>query len=530
MTVRTDIVRLYKDVHGWVGICSGLALFIAFYAGAITMFEDVLQHWASPPPVLAPPPPLERTPELIAKALDAHPEAAAEYDIHITTGPAQPARMSWTIGDEDHGRSQTFYATLDEEGALQVVDRGPSEVAEFIDMLHQQVGLPFPPEVSMPIMGAIALLYGVALISGVIVLLPSLVKDLFALRFGANVKRMWLDVHNVLGLFSLPFHVVMALSATVFAFHDQFYVAQRLAFPPTAQESRRPLPHDARKPLAPSKLVARLCAQAPAFEPVTLGFHKGPRGETVRVEGRDARYPMRGATFGLVTLDPYTGLIKSADYLPGHQSAAFAAVSSFFGLHFGNFGGALVRWSYFFLGLGGAFLFYTGNLLWIESRRKRERKNDAVEQTRATRILASLTVGVSLGCVAGVSTTIAAAKILPPLTGGSAPWHSAIYYAVFLSAVFWALWRGGARAGGELLIAAAMAFLLIPAASLAAASGPGWNHGGSTLAVDGAAIVAAAAALLAARRARQRARETPCDSVWNAPKGRPAASSVDVDR
>src|SRR3546814_7457542 len=78
----------------------------------------------------------------------------------------------------------------------------------------------------MPIMGGIALLYAVAIVSGVICLLPSLVKDLFALRFGKNLKRMWLDLHNVLGLFSLPFHIIMALTSVVFAFHDQFYDEQ----------------------------------------------------------------------------------------------------------------------------------------------------------------------------------------------------------------------------------------------------------------------------------------------------------------
>src|SRR3546814_13080360 len=75
------------------------------------------------------------------------------------------------------------------------------------------VGLPFDHQIAMPIMGGIALLYAVAIVSGVICLLPSLVKDLFALRFGKNLKRMWLDLHNVLGLFSLPFHLIMALTS-----------------------------------------------------------------------------------------------------------------------------------------------------------------------------------------------------------------------------------------------------------------------------------------------------------------------------
>ena len=99
--MRTDIVRMYKDIHGWVGIVSGLALFIAFYAGAITMFEGPLQRWASPPLALASPPDMARTPELIAKVLAAHPEAAKSYDIHVETGPEQPARLIPTCIDHD---------------------------------------------------------------------------------------------------------------------------------------------------------------------------------------------------------------------------------------------------------------------------------------------------------------------------------------------------------------------------------------------------------------------------------------------
>ena len=69
MKLPTDVVKMYKEVHGWVGILSGLCLFIAFYAGALTMFELPLQRWASPPPALAPAPSLDRTPELVDKAI-----------------------------------------------------------------------------------------------------------------------------------------------------------------------------------------------------------------------------------------------------------------------------------------------------------------------------------------------------------------------------------------------------------------------------------------------------------------------------
>jgi uncharacterized iron-regulated membrane protein len=515
--MRTDIIRTYKDIHSWVGIISGLALFIAFYAGAITMFESPLQRWASPPPDISAPPPLERTPQLIDKVLAAHPEARKSYQVHFVTGPESPARVSWSTGSRrDPG--VTYFASLDTNGELEVSTREPSPVAELIDVLHQQVGLPFDHEIAMPIMGVIALLYAIAIVSGVICLLPSLVKDLFALRFGKNLKRMWLDLHNVLGLFSLPFHIIMALTAVVFAFHDQFYDAQEAvqrASGIAAVERAHEAP--ARGPvLPPVELAKRIERQLPGFTIHTIGYEDNPEeGVHGHVRGSDPRYGLRGATFGLGEIDTRTGEITESDYLPGVQSGTFATVTSFFALHFGNYGGAPVRWAYFLLGLAGAFLFYSGNLLWIESRRKKERKSGPVTQGRSTRILGALTVGVPLGCVAGISVTVAAAKWLPLDLGDAAAWHSRLYYLVFVAAVIWSLVRGAARGGVELLWAAAVATAFIPLSTMMIVAGLGWSHGGTDHLVDGIALAGSAGFAFMAHAARRRALDGARDSIWS---------------
>ncbi|KAG0921494.1 hypothetical protein G6F32_015074 [Rhizopus arrhizus] len=92
-------------------------------------------------------------------------------------------------------------------------------------------------------------------------------------------------------------------------------------------------------------------------------------------------------------LNPYTGVVDTHD-LPEHMGGWDTAVNAFFMLHFGSFGGNPVRWMYLLLGLGGAIVFYTGNLLWIESRRKKQRDANLPEQKRSTRVLGSLTIGV----------------------------------------------------------------------------------------------------------------------------------------
>lgn len=517
MKIRTDIVRMYKEIHGWVGIVSGLALFIAFYAGAITMFEGPIQRWASPQSPLPAAAPLSRASELVEAVIAAHPEAARSIDVHMATGPENPARVSWTVRGGDHGGAETHYAAFAPDGSLTVETRGPSPVAQFIDVLHQQVGLPFEHEIAMPIMGGIALLYFVAIVSGIVVLLPSLVSDLFAVRVGKNVKRMWLDLHNVLGLLSLPFHVIMALTAVVFAFHDQFYDLQGATFARPSEvrveAEENPAPAAARTMLPPGELARRVEAQAPGFDVLSINYHREADGSThTRISGHDPRYGMRAPTYGMVEADAYTGELTETDYMPGLQGGWGATVTSFFALHFGNFGGAPVRWAYFLLGMAGALLFYTGNLLWIESRRKRERRSGAVEQTRSTRILAALTVGVPLGTVAGISTTLAAAK--PLSLSATEGLHSAIFYAVLLFFTAWSLLRGAPRAAIALLPVTAASMMLVPLSSAI-------FRGGFPVqvpVVDLTSMIGAAVVIYGWRKTRRRAASGSRDSVWKAPE------------
>lgn len=534
--MRHDVVKMYREIHSWVGIVCGLFLFIAFYAGAVSMFETPLQRWASAPVSETSITPLQQTPLLVKKVLAEYPAAAKGYQIILQPGPEQPARLSWQVrapGGDDHAPVITHYANLNAKAELVVSEGGPSPVAEQIDVLHQQVGLPFEHDISMPFMGVVALLYGIALVSGVFVLFPTLVKDLFALRIGKNLKRMWLDLHNLLGLFSLPFHIIMALTAVVFAFHDQFYGAQRvLLYPSSIMSESRPAPADmaaeAENFIAPAALVERLAVQAPDFKLTSLNYRVGRDGALeLRAMGENPRYGTSFPRAGAALVDPVSGDIVGMDYLPGQQGKWQATVSSFFALHFGNYGGNFIRWCYFFLGLTGAFLFYTGNLLWLESKRKKRRKKDglaSIEQSRSARMLGALTVGVPLGCVAGISVMIAVSKLAPDvvmssLTGG----YQTLYYSVFVVAIGWAFRRGAAQAAVDLLRLAAVCTLLIPFASLLSLlpAGLGWNHFDSSSWVDVIAAAGAVVLFIFAGKTSARIRRAPEDSLWYQPsKGR----------
>jgi len=149
------------------------------------------------------------------------------------------------------------------------------------------------------------------------------------------------------------------------------------------------------------------------------------------------------------------------------------------------------------------------------------------EQRRDTALMAAATVGVCIGCVAGLSLTLAAAKWLPGRVQDMAAWHVGIYYAVFFASVVWAFFRGAARAATPLLWLAVACTLAIPASSLLgwlAPSAGAWADG-ALLGVDLTALAGALALAWMARATARRVRSGPRDSVWSAPVRRKESES-----
>jgi hypothetical protein len=272
--------------------------------------------------------------------------------------------------------------------------------------------------------------------------------------------------------------------------------------------------------LPPERLLAQVRALAPHFEPLTMQYNNvtSPMA-VVRVWGRDPNDIARAARGGFVALNPYTGKVVNSQYLPGQQSPLATTLTSFFTLHFGSFGGTPLAWIYFVLGLAGAFLFYTGNLLWVESRRKVQRQAaPAVPQRRSAVLMAAATVGVCLGCISGISLTISAGKWLNGYVNNLAAWHIGVYYVVFFASVGWAILKGAAHASVHLLWMAAAFTFVIPLTSLIGFLVPTsglWGHDGAALGVDLTALVAALCFALMARKTARRVCHGDGDSVWD---------------
>ena len=530
--IRADIVKLYRTVHAWIGISCGFALFIAFYAGALTMFQEPIARWASPPRVGVAAVPLGDTLRLLELVAAAHPEARKEgITLHLRGHENEPARVTWEEdaphqAGQPHGHAH-WWATLNPDGTLLAKQEEPSELAEFINHIHMRLGIPRPW--GSYLMGVVSLLYGVALIAGVIVLLPSLTRDFLALRVGHNLKRMWLDAHNVVGVTALPFHLVIAVTSTAWGFGGPLWSAQESVIFGGKQKAvmkgdfeRWLAPKPTGEPgvmLPPAQLLQRLNALVPDFEPKVMIFKNfGDTAAAVKFVGAERGY-VGDTTFGGVMLSAVTGEFVNDRSRPSRQDPDRRASSTIFALHTGEYGGITIAWAYFFLGFSGAWLFYSGNLLWIETRRKKTRKGGEVEQSRSTRLLGSATVGVCLGCVAGISLTIVAAKWLHGRVADLNHWHELMYYVVFLGSVAWAFAWGAARAAVHLLWLCAAFTVAIPLTTLLAWTLPllgMWAYGSAaTIGVDVVAFIGALCFAWMAIATARRVKHGPADSIWS---------------
>ncbi|WP_199098814.1 PepSY-associated TM helix domain-containing protein [Dyella sp. ASV21] len=515
--MKSATIRIYQAVHTWTGLLAGFFLFVAFYAGALTVFHDDIATWQNPPWRSAVDANVSVN-TLITRLLDRHAAARDDFGIVLPTDGAHAAYAYW----QEQGEAR--FATASQLDAPRS-EASQNELADFVYALHDSLGLPV---IGLYLMGIVSVLYGLALVSGILIHLPQLIGDLFAMRAGRNLKRLWQDAHNAIGVISLPFHVIFAVTGAIFclftitlmalntvAFDGKLFDAFAKATQTTPAVAAAGSPATM---LPVEALIARARSEALAsgvtsFEPDYLHFvHYGDRNAVAEVRG-ESQHTL--GTYGTVAMSAHDGTVL-ARHVGDRYSLNGISYAALFGLHFGSFGGRTVQWLYFALGLAGAFLFYTGNLLWIESRRKRRH----LDQPRRTQVMARATIGVCIGTCLGISGAFAATWVAARLGVDAGQPQRVACYGLFLAACAYACLRPVARATSELLWATAVLTASVAAIDLLTQMPEltqAWTPASrAILGVDLAGLALGAGFARLARASAWRARHGDANSVWAA--------------
>ena len=513
--MKAATIRTFTTVHSWTGLLAGFALFVAFYAGALTVFHDDIAAWQNPPWRAAADAHVSMD-TLIQRLLAQHPDARDDFGIVLPRDSSHAAYAYWEAKDGSRFATASQIETPRAEAS-------ENELADFVYALHDSLGLPV---VGLYLMGIVSVLYGLALLTGILIHLPQLVKDFFAMRVGRNLKRLWQDAHNAIGVISLPFHVIFAVTGALFclfgitlaalntvAFDGKLFDAFAKA---TATTPSVTVSGASATMLGTDELIARARSEAlkngvTMFEPDYMHFvHYGDSNAVAEVRGL-SQHTL--GSYGTVAMNAHDGRVLDT-FVGDTYTLNGISYASLFGLHFGSFGGRTVQWLYFILGLAGAFLFYSGNLLWIESRRKRRH----ADQPRKTLVMARATVGVCIGSCLAISGAFVATWIAERVGVEAGVPQRVACYGIFLGACAYACLRPVAKATIELLWATAVLTAAMAIVDLASNAAAMTQHGSPLtwriIGVDVTGLALGIVFALFARAAARRARSGDANSVW----------------
>ncbi|MDQ8754632.1 PepSY-associated TM helix domain-containing protein [Sphingosinicella sp. LHD-64] len=372
--IPADFVRAVLKGHSLLGLAFAAAIYLVCLTGTVAVFAREFQRWENP----AIAPMTAASPEAVQTALSQAVARAGPGVEHVyMTLPG--AELPWLLVTTDvAGRTQSWAA--DESG--RITESAASPWTDFLTALH--INLHLPRSWGIFLVG----LTGVALLSSLISGLfahPRIFRDAFHLRLGGSRRLQEADLHNRIGVWALPFHVLVSLTGALLGLTTIIVGVLGLALFQGDVNRVYDLfvpPHPADNPEAAPLLDLRpMFAQVAERAP-------GGRVEYVFLEhptemGGAALFNVDDGSSNLTNVDAYafdrTGRLYHAS--PARENNLGEQILGALGtLHFGWFGGGIIKLAYGLLGLGLTYLAAGGVFIWLARRRDKGRAAPGLER------------------------------------------------------------------------------------------------------------------------------------------------------
>lgn len=423
-------------VHTWGGLSVGWILFFVFLTGTLGYFDTEIDRWMKPEMQL------DNTP--MAQSLDAAQQrlqekapGAARWFINPPTNRDTPnLRIFWELPGTDGNRGITGSEILDPDTSQPISARSTGG-GQVLYRMHYALHY-LPITTAYWIVGICSMFMLIAIITGVIIH-KKIFKDFFTFRSHKG-SRSWLDMHNLLSVIALPFHVMITYSGLIFlAFTYMPLIvassygterdAQRQFFNELFAEAHRTEPANVAAPLASLHNIVQQAEDQWGSGQIRYISIYNPGDANARVNiGRIVTSPLRSTPE--MVFDGVSGELLSA---PSSQGSAPVAVrETFIGLHEGLFANTTLRWLYFFSGLLGTAMIATGMVLWIVKRQPAQLKKPNGPDV-GYRLVESLNLGTIVGLPIAIAVYFWANRLLPVDYAARADWEVHILFLTWLA-------------------------------------------------------------------------------------------------
>lgn len=357
-------LRTWMLLHKWTSLVSTVFLLMLCITGLPLVFKEEIQHAIDPPPVFAPPTTsgtMVSADVIAASALAARPGEAMvalwfQYDGNVIVvqsaapatpppRPSAPQAFDWRSG-QSLGPPR-----LESSGFMLVVEK-----------VHTELFAGLPGALFLGVMG---LMLVVAVVSGVVLYAPFMRRlDFGTVRRDGSTRLRWLDLHNLLGVVTVMWTLVVGVTGIINTFHDITAAAVRENFLDLAASYRNAPP-----PKHFTSLDAAIATVRAAVPDGTLQsvWFPGTRFSTPQHYAvfQHGTTPLTKRMLYVALVDAETGKLTDVPDMPWYAKALFVSQP----LHFGDYGGLPLKIIWALLDIITIVVLVSGLYLWLGRRR-----------------------------------------------------------------------------------------------------------------------------------------------------------------
>ncbi len=268
----------------------------------------------------------------------------------------------WNLTLGDHPTDDNYKPIAVDARTATLLEEPAFEGGVFMStMFHLHVDL-FAGLWGKLFLGLMGLLLIVAIISGVVLYAPFMRKlDFGTVRRDRSRRLKWLDLHNLLGIVTLVWALVVGATGMINTWADvllKYWQATEIA---AMIEPYRGLP--AQAPTASmQKAIALAEAAEPGMKVAFVAFpgtpFASPHHYGVFMRGDEA---LTARLYKPVLIDAQSGLITDRRSLPWYLTALLISQP----LHFGDYGGAWMQFLWAMLDIATIIVLGSGLYLWL---------------------------------------------------------------------------------------------------------------------------------------------------------------------
>lgn len=364
--LTTRRIRLWSRIHTWTSLISTLFLLMLCITGLPLIFHHEIE---------------ELTGETASPAKLPAGTPAADLDHIVAAGVARypgyvPHYVVWERDEPDVVNvvvSPTYTSPVEDNRLVALDARtaqvlGQPEPGGFMFVmlkLHVDMFAGLPGKLFL---GAMGLLFVVAIVSGVVLYAPFMRRLDFGTVRAASPRARWLDLHNLLGVVTVVWALVVGATGVI-----NTWAELMLGLWKNTELAEMVRPYADKPPLArPGSVQAAVDvarAAAPGMTPLFLAYPNAPyytsrhhfavfmRGDT----------PLTARLWKPVLVDGETPVVTEARDLPWYLTALLVSQP----LHFGDYGGLPLKIVWAALDLITIVVLGSGLYLFVERRRPR---------------------------------------------------------------------------------------------------------------------------------------------------------------